>query len=140
MDDFVHVSVFGGLIAFVGGVVAQVDPNGQAGQAGWITAALGITTALIAGLGTIAKSFADYKKQRDDADITKLRITMGNDRLRRYHMETREYLARLAEYIAKIPGAPPGIPEPPTGPEHRPHHDVPPSLYAGIIPDEPHDD
>jgi hypothetical protein len=122
----VHVAIGGGLVAVVGGLVAQVDPNGQAGQAGYWVAASGIATALAAALGTITKGFLDYKEKEREAEIARLRIRLGNDRFWRYHTETREYLGKLAIYISQIPGAPPDIPEPPGAPAPIPHHDITP--------------
>jgi hypothetical protein len=121
----IHMAIGGGLVAVVGGLVAQVDPNGQAGNTGYWVAASGIATAFAAALGTVTKGFLDYKEKERESEIMRLRITMGNDRLRHYHVETREYLDKLAIYISKIPGAPPGIPEPPGGPDPIPHHDIP---------------
>jgi hypothetical protein len=122
LSGLLHVVIGGGAIAFVGGLVAQVDPNGQAGTTGYWVAASGIATAMAAAMGTIVKGFLDYKEKEEAAKITRLRITLGNDRLRHYHVETREYLEKLARYLASIPGAPPGIPEPPSTPDPIPHH------------------
>jgi hypothetical protein len=133
----IHVAIGGGLVAVVGGLVAQVDPNGQAGQAGYLVAASGIFTALAAGIGTVIKGYLDYlkqkadeemayRRQRDETETTRLRITTSNELLREYHVETREYLKELFRYITTIPGAPPGCPEPPGTPEHLPRHDIMP--------------
>ncbi len=120
MEDFLHVSFIGGLIAVGGGILAEIN-NGAGDQTGLWLGASGIVASVLAALGAIAKSFWDDRAEQRKADIMKLRITLGNDRSRRYSVETRQYLEALAEYIARIPGAPPGIPEPPDPGGHDSH-------------------
>ena len=76
-----------------------------------------VGASVAAALGTVMKLYFDDREKRRASDIIKLRLTLGNDRMRRNHIETREYLERLVDHIAKIPGCPLPIPEPPGPPE-----------------------
>lgn len=134
-----HVVIGGGVVAFVGGVVAQVDPNGH-GNAGYVAAIMGFLTALGAAAASIGKAWIDYKEKQQQEETLRYRITYGNDRSRRYSVETRQYLEKLAHYISTIPGAPPGIPPPPVGPEPLPHHNHVFKIHDLSEPDETGDD
>jgi len=102
-------------------LLAQVPPDPNGGipitLTGFWLGVYAVGASLAAALGTVLKLYFDDREKRRASDIIKLRLTLGNDRMRRNHIETREYLERLVDHIAKIPGCPLPIPEPPGPPE-----------------------
>ena len=104
---------------------AQVPPPDTNGVpvtlTGFWLGVYAVAASLAAAGGTLAKLYFDDREKRRASDIIKLRLTLGNDRSRRYHTETREYLRRLVDFVAKIPGCPPGVPDPPAPPESHIH-------------------
>lgn len=112
------------LLSTASWLFAQVgpDPNGQPiALSGFWLGIYAVMASLAAAFGTLAKLFFDDREKRRASDIVKLRLTLGNDRARRYTVEDREYLERLVEHVARIPGCPPGIPEPPGPPNSHVH-------------------
>ncbi len=111
MTEFLHVGMVSGLLAGIGGLVAEVDPSGTAGASGFWIGITGIITALLAALGTIAQSFwADRQKERD-FEILKLRVTLKADQNRRALVALYRWAADLP---ARVQGFPP-IPSLPHG-------------------------
>lgn len=119
MEDFCHECIVG-LFPLLAQAVQDTNGHVQVPVAltGFWLAIYAIFAALGTAVGAVAKNYYDDREKARAADIVKLRMTLGNDRLRRMHIETREYLKELARYLARIPGAPPGAPEPPAMPEH----------------------
>jgi len=122
MEDFLHVL----LTEWLPRLFAQAAPDGGAPViplTGFWLVVYAVGASLAAAAGTFGKLYWDDKDKQRASDIIKLRLTLGNDRMRRHHIETREYLERLVNHIAKIPGCPPNIPEPPGPPEQFIQHE-----------------
>lgn len=130
MEDFLH-EWFSWAFSVLWAQVAPPDPGGiPITLTGFWLGVYAVGASLAAAIGTVIKLYFDDREKRRASDIVKLRLTLGNDRSRRNHIETREYLHRLVDHIARIPGCPPGIPEPP-GP--------PPENHIHLEPDDAND-
>jgi hypothetical protein len=122
MWDFFH-GLVGWIASSIGWLFGQAVPDANAQQlpqlTGFWLAVYAIAASVVAAAGTMGKAFYDDRDKERKEQTTRMRIAKGNDRSRRYSVETREYLEELAKFIAKIPGCPPGIPEPPGPPEQH---------------------
>jgi hypothetical protein len=122
MWNALHAWLFDWL-PIVWGQVAPVQDGPPVALTGFWLGIYAVVASLMAAGGTIAKNYWDDKDKERKEETVRLRITHGNDRSRRLHIETREYLQEFAEWAAKIPGAPPGMPSPPGPPEQFIHHE-----------------
>lgn len=121
MWDFFH-GLVGWIASSIGWLFGQAvpDANAQLPQlTGFWLACYAIAASVVAAATTVIKSYYEDKEKERKEETIRMRITRGNNRSRRYSVETREYLEELAKFIAKIPGCPPGIPEPPGPPEQN---------------------